>query len=173
MKNMKKRVEDAIIKISKDFKRNRALFLSESDMKCKLYKLIDKDETYISNNIQSYIIRTEVGLTDEDDKVSKRVDILITKFDNLRLSKTKWRGDRTEEIGIELKFNLGKKRKELKSELEKDVKSFNLFDVKTKLIVCFDHSDRLTGAEVKEICQGTKYSYVNSKKIISNIKGLD
>ena len=168
MKAMNKRVQNSIIKISEEFKENRALYLSESDMKCKLFKLLDKNEKYLSNGVETYLIHTEIGLN--GDGGQNKIDIYIAKFKGLSLGK-KWKFDRDEDIGVELKYHYGNKKQELKSQLLKDKDRLIEYNVDHKYIVCFDHFGMLEKTEILGIASGIYFVYVDGtkKEIYSNL----
>lgn len=166
---MIKKVEKAINQISKEFKENRAFYLTESDMKCRLFKLIDNNEIYISGGIKTFLVHTEINLRESGEK--NRIDIYISKPLGFKLNERNWKWDDSEEeIGIELKFNYGTHSQEsLLAELNKDKKRLLDYEITHKYIVCFDHNGKFT-EEILENFKDVNFIYVDgkNKKIYQN-----
>jgi hypothetical protein len=162
-------VENSIIEISKEFRRNRALYLSESDMKCRLFKLIDRGRTFISNGIRTFYVHTEVSLYGDGGK--NKIDIYMARFLKFKLDEKRWHFEDTEEdIGIELKFNYGNfSAKSLLNELKKDRKRLLEYGIVHKYIVCFDHNGELNETVLEQF-KDVKFIYVDgsNKRIYGN-----
>lgn len=85
-------VEDIISQITElesDYQENKALILSEDDLKCqifrKIYPLFDHNQVTMDNNIKGSPLHTEIKFFDENGKLSLIPDITVLNPNDLSI----------------------------------------------------------------------------------------
>jgi len=127
--SLHEKVEKCILKVIKDFKRNPELFLSESDLKCRLFMELNKDGDFSreektgDGKRQTNYVHSEISYFLFGKLNKRRVDICIVKpsnfdFDNKPIVERKGCSFMEPSIGIELKLN----KNETKSTVIKKLK---------------------------------------------------
>lgn len=79
--NLVEKIVEAISNLGCEYRQNQGLILSESDLKCLIYKnifdLLPQKLPTTDNNITGSPLHTEIPFYDEDDKLRLRPDITI------------------------------------------------------------------------------------------------
>lgn len=130
--SMNERVEKCILKTIDRFKRNPELFLTESDLKCRLFIELNNDsvfsqeeETHDKEKRTNYI-HSETSYFVSGKLNQKRVDITVVRpsnydFKNEEVVYRKGYYFGEPSIGIELKLNKNKSKKGVEDELKVDL----------------------------------------------------
>lgn len=132
-----RRVERGILKIIGQFKENPELFLTESDLKCRLYFELNRDpvlsriETTRDTSKRTNYVHSETSYFVEGKLNKRRVDITVVRPYNYDFRQDKIVGRkgfyfREPSIGIELKLNKKRAKKSMKKELNGVITSLEL-----------------------------------------------
>lgn len=123
------RVEDSILRIINTFKRNPELFLTESDLKCRLFMELNNDPLFSQEEVtrdgekKTNYVHSESSYFVFGKLNKKRVDVTVVKphnydFENEEVVYRKGYFFAEPSIGIELKLNKNKSKNRMEKELK-------------------------------------------------------
>ena len=127
-RSFNKRVKDCIKKTVNRFKRNPELFLTESDLKCRLFMELNNDPVFSQEEVtadgekKTNYVHSESSYFVFGELNRKRVDITVVKpsnydFKNEEVVVRKGYSFAEPSIGIELKLNKNKSKNRVEKEL--------------------------------------------------------
>jgi hypothetical protein len=129
---MSERVEECILGTIERFRENPELFLTESDLKCRLFMELDDDPVFSQEEDtkdgekRTNYVHSETSYFVSGKLNQKRVDITVVKpsnydFRNEEVVYRKGYYFAEPSIGIELKLNKNRSKKRVKDELKADL----------------------------------------------------
>ena len=127
---LSERVECCVLKTIKEFQRNPEHFLTESDLKCRLFMELNNDALFSQEEFtedkekKTNYVHSESSYFVFGKLNKKRVDLTVVKpsnynFENEKVVYRKGYSFSEPSIGIELKLNKSKPGKTMRKELEK------------------------------------------------------
>jgi len=130
--SMSERVEECILGTIERFRENPELFLTESDLKCRLFMELDDDPVFSQEEDtkdgekRTNYVHSETSYFVSGKLNQKRVDITVVKpsnydFRNEEVVYRKGYYFAEPSIGIELKLNKNRSKKRVKDELKADL----------------------------------------------------
>ena len=129
VRSFNERVEDCILRIINTFRRNPELFLTESDLKCRLFMELNNDPLFLQEEVtkdgekRTNYVHSESSYFVFGKLNRKRVDVTVVKpanydFENEEVVYRKGYYFSEPSIGIELKLNKNKSKNRMQKELK-------------------------------------------------------
>ena len=166
MTTLNERVENSIRGIIKEFRRNPELFLTESDLKCRLFMELNNDPVFSREEStgdgqkKTNYVHSESSYFVFGKLNKKRVDVTVVKPSNYDFEKEKVvirKGYSFAEpsVGIELKLNKVKGKNALRGDLEKvldDLRQLKSTRPESSFcLLLLDRKKALTEAEIHDL----------------------
>lgn len=129
VKSFNERVEDCISRIISTFRRNPELFLTESDLKCRLFMELNNDPLFSQEEVtkdgekKTNYVHSESSYFVFGKLNKRRVDVTVVKpsnydFENEEVVYRKGYYFSEPSIGIELKLDKNKSKNRMRKELK-------------------------------------------------------
>lgn len=129
VRSLNESVEDSILNVIKMFRRNPELFLTESDLKCRLFMELNNDPLFSQEEVtkdgekRTNYVHSESSYFVFGKLNRKRVDVTVVKpanydFENEEVVYRKGYYFSEPSIGIELKLNKNKSKNRMQKELK-------------------------------------------------------